>query len=284
MARPGPTRSIWVGLAQAVSEVSRISCERLWKGAERALPRRCAGAAQHLDQLSRPDPRGAAVGEVRGAAGAAGTTISPGRIIAPAPPPLIREADRAAPAAWARAAPGAGAAARALAARRHRLRPRRPRLERGTRAAALRVALRGGARSRRPCAATAGRRRSSCPAAPMTARPSPHSRHRHRPAARQDQIPPGRVRADAADLHPAAVAAQRRGACRPAGAQAEFPPADRTAGTRRGNRRDRRRHRRAAGQAVPLPARGAAPNAPIAGTKLPALARLDIDLCSGLSI
>ena len=43
----------------------------------------------------------------------------------------------------------------------------------------------------------------------------------------------------------------------PAGPQAEFPPPDRAAGTRRGNRRNRRRHRRPAGQAVPLPPRGA---------------------------
>src|SRR4029453_3755103 len=42
-------------------------------------------------------------------------------------------------------------------------------------------------------------------------RPSPHPRHRHRAAARQDQIPAGRVRADAARLHPGPVPARRRG-------------------------------------------------------------------------
>ena len=40
------------------------------------------------------------------------------------------------------------------------------------------------------------------------ARPPPHPGHRHRPAAREDQIPPGRLRADAPQLYPAPVATQ----------------------------------------------------------------------------
>ena len=43
-------------------------------------------------------------------------------------------------------------------------------------------------------------------------RPPPHPGHRDRPAAGQDQISAGRVRADAASLHPASIAAHGRGA------------------------------------------------------------------------
>ena len=39
-------------------------------------------------------------------------------------------------------------------------------------------------------------------------RSSPHSGHRHRKAARQDQIPSRRVRVDAGGIHPAAIATQ----------------------------------------------------------------------------
>ena len=67
-------------------------------------------------------------------------------------------------------------------------------------------------------------------------RPSPHPRHRHRPAARQDQIPAGRVRADAARLHPGPAPARGRGAGRAAAAQAELPPPGRAAGPGRGDR------------------------------------------------
>ena len=91
---------------------------------------------------------------------------------------------------------------------------RRRRLERGAGAAALRAALRGGPGAGGRPAAQA-RRRSRAGRADAL-RPSPHPRHRHRAAARQDQIPAGRVRADAARLHPGPAPARRRSAGRPA--------------------------------------------------------------------
>src|SRR5207248_4504997 len=82
--------------------------------------------------------------------------------------------------------------------------------------------------------------------------------HRARPAARQDQIPAGRVRIDAARLYAPAIAAHGRGARRGPLAQAEFSPLGRAAGAGRGDRRDQRRHWRPAGAACPLPPRGLA--------------------------
>ncbi len=104
----------------------------------------------------------------------------------------------------------------------------RPRLcslmERGAGPGALRTPLRG-----RTCRGSAARCRTSAfiraPARVGRAagrRPPPHSRHRDRPPARQDQIPAGRVRADAAVLHPAAAAAHGRSVVRGALAQAEI--------------------------------------------------------------
>ncbi len=63
-------------------------------------------------------------------------------------------------------------------------------------------------------------------------RSSPDSRDGNCPAASQDQIPSGRVRADAGYVHAAAITALRRGARRAAGSQTEFPPPRRAAGTR----------------------------------------------------
>ncbi len=151
----------------------------------------------------------------------------------PAPPALVAERS-------CRGCGLGGSGATTRAARRERQRriaitfgQRWPRLERGAGPAALRAAVGGGAGAgSRPQV-----RRPRRPARPMTPRPPPHPRHRHRPAARQDQIPPGGVRTDAAALHPAAIAADRRGAGRPPAAQAEFPPADRAAGPGGGNRR-----------------------------------------------
>ena len=54
-------------------------------------------------------------------------------------------------------------------------------------------------------------------------RPSAHRRDGARAAAGQAEVPPGRVRAPARDLHPAAAPAHRGGADRHAAAQAEFP-------------------------------------------------------------
>ena len=69
------------------------------------------------------------------------------------------------------------------------------RLERRAGAAALRAALGGRTGARSPAAA-----QDLAPGAADGARPPPHPGHRHRPAARQDQISPGRLRADAADF------------------------------------------------------------------------------------
>ena len=57
------------------------------------------------------------------------------------------------------------------------------------------------ARSERAAALTQLRRRPGADGA----RSSPHARHRHRPPARQDQVPARRLRADAGQLHPAAL-------------------------------------------------------------------------------
>ena len=61
----------------------------------------------------------------------------------------------------------------------------------------------------------------------MMVQPSPHPRHHHRAAARQDEIPPGGVRVDAAVLHAAGFAAHCGGDFGRPPAQTEFPPAGR---------------------------------------------------------
>ena len=71
---------------------------------------------------------------------------------------------------------------------------------------------------RRKPPATAARRRSSSPPRPGRAddlRPPPHSRDRHRAAARQDQIPPRGVRADAGAVHLVRPAESGREPARP---------------------------------------------------------------------
>ena len=76
---------------------------------------------------------------------------------------------------------------------------------------------------------------------------------RDRSAARQAEIPPGGVRADAGRIHAHRIAAHRRGDLGPAGAQAELPP---PRGKRRAGRADRRnldRDRRPAGRALSVP-------------------------------
>ena len=77
------------------------------------------------------------------------------------------------------------------------------------------------ARWPRCCAAM---ERAPAPRRADALRPSPHPRHRHRPRARQDQISPGDLRADAGRLHAVRAAADGRGDPRPAPAQAELPP------------------------------------------------------------
>src|SRR5579885_1757186 len=111
----------------------------------------------------------------------------------------------------------AGSGAGTPRAHRGRLRHPRPRLERGIRIAALRAVLGGRPRvriegRRRPAACRYHRRHAD------DARPSPHPRHRHRAAARQDQIPACGLRADARELHPVPAPARGRGARRPAAA------------------------------------------------------------------
>ena len=81
-------------------------------------------------------------------------------------------------------------------------------------------------------------------------RPSPDSGDRHRAAARQAEIPPGGVRADAGRIHADRIAAHRRGDLRAASAQAELPPPGRDRGAGRADRRDLDRDRRAAGGAI----------------------------------
>ena len=55
-------------------------------------------------------------------------------------------------------------------------------------------------------------------------RPPAHPGHRHRPPARQDQVPAGDLRADARLLHAAGTPEDGRGSVRGAPAQAELPP------------------------------------------------------------
>jgi ADP-ribose pyrophosphatase YjhB (NUDIX family) len=83
----------------------------------------------------------------------------------------------------------------------------------------------------------------------------PHPGHRPRPAARQAEVPPGDLRADAGGLHPLGAAAHGRGDRRRRPAQAELPPGG---GAHRPGRRPRphgRRHRRPPGRTLPLPPR-----------------------------
>ena len=102
--------------------------------------RRCQDAAHDLDQLSRPDPRGP--GRRRFEAHWSGWyDYFPWEDHRAGLPALLAKMLAPRLRAWAKSAPSADAAARALAARRYYLRPRRPRLERGTGAAALRAAL-----------------------------------------------------------------------------------------------------------------------------------------------
>ena len=104
------------------------------------------------------------------------------------------------------------------------------------------------------------------------ARPPPHPGHRDRPAARQDQVPPGGVRADAAGLHPAAAAAHGRGAGRACACTSRTSAA--WSSSRAWSRRPARSAPRpAAGRpALPLPPRGAAgaPGARVAPARRPA--------------
>ena len=120
----------------------------------------------------------------------------------------------------------------------------------------------GSSRRRRAISAEEARcrwqRGSECHWGRDGAGPSPHPGDRDRPPARQDQVPAGRVRADAASLHAVAAAADRRGALGRAAAQAEFPPPRRAAGPGRGDRRDERHDRRPPGPPRPVSPRGAA--------------------------
>ena len=91
-------------------------------------------------------------------------------------------------------------------------------LERGARAGSLRAAIQAGlvaeaARDLGHAAPEAAWRRRGCRWWPTTAASSPPAS----PPARQDQIPPGGVRTDAAGLHAAATAAHGRGARRACG-------------------------------------------------------------------
>ena len=109
----------------------------------------------------------------------------------------------------------------------------------------------------RRTAAQAGRRSAAGRA--DDARSPPHPRHRHRAAARQDQIPAGRVRADAARASPccSCSARSRRWPGRRLHKQ-NFRRLIEQQGLveETGARLDR--DRRPAGQALPLPPRGAA--------------------------
>ena len=91
--------------------------------------------------------------------------------------------------------------------------------------------------------------------------------------------PARRVRADAGPVHPAAIAAGRGGAGGARAAQAEFPAADRAAGSGRGDRRHGLGHRRQAGLLFRF-RRDVLLERAIAGSKLPlsrGRARLDKD-------
>src|SRR5579885_1086635 len=150
------------------------------------------------------------------------------------------------------------AAPLARGARRSCLRAARRGVERRAGARTLRTALRGragrgsGTRCRPGGAGGQGGRGHD------GGRPPPHPGNRDRPVARQDQIPPRRLRADAALVHLAPAAAHGRGLVGGPAAQAELPAARRAAGAGRRDRRGQRPDRRAAGAAGALPPRSRA--------------------------
>ena len=130
-------------------------------------------------------------------------------------------------------------------------------------------------------------------------RSSPHPCDRHRAVARQVEIPPRRVRADAGVIHPARTATHGRSTFGNSPAQAEFPPIGRGPGPgsspgdpeiprpRRAaglqnssaSRREVLRERPAPG--VRLGARGRVPSGPDA-TRAPAFARARVAILSRL--
>jgi hypothetical protein len=83
---------------------------------------------------------------------------------------------------------------------------------------------RGGARDGREAGGPQGSARYAARRADAL-RPPPHSRHRHRAAARQAEIPAGGVRADAGRIHAHRIAAHGGGDFRPPSSQAELPQA-----------------------------------------------------------
>jgi hypothetical protein len=108
------------------------------------------------------------------------------------------------------------------------------------------------ARSRRPrsraCPRSFPRARRSHPV-----RSSAHSRHRHRAAAGEAEIPPRGVRVDAGGIHADGIAAHGRGDLRPASAQAEFPTVGGNRGAGGADRRNVDRDRRATSGALSFP-------------------------------
>jgi hypothetical protein len=80
-----------------------------------------------------------------------------------------------------------------------------------------------------------------------------HRRHRRCAATRQDQIPAGDLRADAAGIHTDGPAGDGRGHFRPPSAQAELPPPGRRGRTGGTDRHADGSHRRPAGGPLPLP-------------------------------
>ncbi len=89
-------------------------------------------------------------------------------------------------------------------------------------------------------------------------RSPPDSRHRHRPAARQDEIPSGGFRIDAALLHALGIAEDRRSDFRDSPAQTKLPSLGRSAGIGGRHGQNVGTGARPAGGIVPLPPRSAA--------------------------
>ena len=146
------------GAVRGRASVAAIGPARLGRAADPPSARLCRAAlhlrrfgparrggrrAGHLDQLSRPDARGARPGAARGVASLV-------RLFPLGGSSLRRAgADRTHDRAGARGLGGKRRRPdRAPRARRDRLRARGARLERGTRPPALRASVRGGARSR----------------------------------------------------------------------------------------------------------------------------------------
>ena len=180
--------------------------EQLYTFADRGRDRRCQVAAFDLDQLSRPDPRRPGRRRVLRPHWSGWYDYFPWEDQRAGPPAALAKTLTPRLRAWSKSAATAGlqrerwqraAITFGLDDREWNEELVLQRYELLYEAGLIPEAVRDG-----------GSAAAVIPGRPMSGRSSPHSRDRHRAAARQDQIPSRGVRTDAGGIHPAATATQ----------------------------------------------------------------------------